>query len=344
VNIWRPAVYHGHGKRAPFFEGWYFKLIDPAGDQRFAIIPGIFKHPTDSHSFIQVLDGTSAVSYYCRYDAATFHAAVDRFDVWVGPNHFQSDRIALDLNHDGHTIAGELAFEGLTPWPVTTFSPGVMGWYGLLPFMECYHGVLSFDHTIQGALVVDGESINFSGGRGYIEKDWGEAFPRGYIWMQSNHFCQPGTCLTASVALIPWLRRAFRGFIVGLWHEGTLYRFATYTGAVVNRLELTDTHVLWTLTGKTGPDNHPYRLELDAERAEGGLLHAPDRTAMVARIVESMTTLIDVRLMRLDGSGGKRMVYADTGHYGGMEIAGDLAAILDGYHDPPKGGTSRMKV
>mgnify|MGYP001822280438 CR=1 FL=1 len=41
-SILRPAAYHGHGKKPPFFEGWYYKLVDREGRNRFAIIPGIF--------------------------------------------------------------------------------------------------------------------------------------------------------------------------------------------------------------------------------------------------------------------------------------------------------------
>ena len=26
--VWQPAMYHGHGKRKDFFEGWYFKFVD----------------------------------------------------------------------------------------------------------------------------------------------------------------------------------------------------------------------------------------------------------------------------------------------------------------------------
>lgn len=333
-TIWKPAVYHGHDQTAPYFEGWYYKLVNAAGDRRFAIIPGIFLHENgaDTHAFVQVLDGVSGASFYARYDAAEFQAARDHFDLRVGPNHFRTDRIALDLAHEDQRLQGELRFEGVIPWPVTRLSPGIMGWYGFMPFMECYHGVLGFDHAIHGALTINGEEVDFGGGRGYIEKDWGQAFPRGYIWMQTNHFGGPGTSLTASVALIPWLWRAFRGFIVGLWHDGTLYRFATYSGARIDSLWLTDTHVHWQMTGKTGSGagRGTHRLTIEAERAEGGLLHAPDRTAMVARVVESMTAVIDVRLVRLDG-GQEREVFAGTGRYGGLEIAGDLATILDGY-------------
>jgi len=331
--IWRPAVYHGFGQRPPYFEGWYFKLVSTAGDRRLAVIPGIFLHddPAQAHAFVQVLDGVSGRVAYHRYPVSEFAAARGVFDVRVGPNRFQTARLALDLDGEGQRLRGELSFEGVVGWPVTPLSPGVMGWYGLVPFMETYHGVLSFDHAIHGELVANGETLDFEGGRGYTEKDWGKAFPRGYIWLQSNHFTQPDTCLTASVALIPWLRRSFRGFIVGLWRAGALYRFATYTGARMEALELTDTHVHWALSGVTGPPGARgrYRLELEAERAEGGLLHAPDRVSMVERVVESLTATVAVRLTALDDGG--RVAFEDVGRYAGLELGGDLTTILDGY-------------
>jgi tocopherol cyclase len=40
---------------------------------------------------------------------------------------------------------------------------------------------------------VGGRRVDFSGGSGYIEKDWGRSFPRAWIWAQSNTFTQPGT-------------------------------------------------------------------------------------------------------------------------------------------------------
>jgi tocopherol cyclase len=106
-------------------------------------------------------------------------------------------------------------------------SPGAMGWYTFLPFMQTYRGILSLDHRMEGSLTIDLEKIDFSDGRGTMEKNWGKAFPRAYIWIQSNHFSTPGTSLTASVATIPWLGSWFRGFIVGLWHNDKLYRFTT---------------------------------------------------------------------------------------------------------------------
>jgi hypothetical protein len=193
---------------------------------------------------------------------------------------------------------------------------------------KLYHGVLSFDHSIAGQLTVDRVALDFDGGRGYIEKDWGQAFPKAWIWTQSNHFgaAAPGTCLTASVAIIPWLRGAFPGFIVGLWHGGRLYRFATYTGAKLERLDLTDTRVTWHVAGRTGPGKARRRLEIVAWRAAGGLLHSPERVAMLQRVLESLTARLDVRLLAVDG-GQEEVIFAGTGRHAGLEIVGPIPEL-----------------
>jgi tocopherol cyclase len=249
----------------------------------------------------------------------------------VGPNRFRADRAVLDISAPDLRMCGELSFDGLTPWPVTLVAPGIMGWYAYVPFMECYHGVVSLDHRISGRLSVDGVELDFTGGRGYIEKDWGQAFPKAWVWMQSNHFGQPGTSLTASLAIIPWLRGAFPGFIAGLWHDGRLYRFATYTGAVTEHLELTDTHVAWHMAGRMGMRGARHRLEIVARRAEGGLLHSPERVVMLQRVSESLTARLDVRLLAVEG-GRERVVFEATGRHAGLEIVGPVDEIRQMAH------------
>jgi hypothetical protein len=335
-NLFRPAAYHGYRRSGqhragPYFEGWYFKLVDAAGAHRFAVIPGIFLDPAgrDSHAFVQTLDGVRGDTSYQRYPLDQFAAHPTEFRLRVGPNHFSLTEIALNLDGDGRRMAGTMRFDDVADWPVTWRSPGIMGWYAYVPFMECYHGVLGFDPTLRGLLAVDGRPIDFHGGRGYIEKDWGEAFPRAYIWMQSNHFTQPGVCLTASIARIPWLGTAFRGFIVGLWLQGRLYRFATYTGAAVERLAVAGETVSLHMRGPdtVNPGSPPLRLEIVAHRdpAHADPLHAPNRTAMLQRALESLGARIDVRLLAADGS----TRFADSGRYAGLEFGGDLNELTE---------------
>lgn len=316
-----PDIYHGYNKKPPYFEGWYYKLISADAKSRYAIIPGIFraKDATQDHAFIQVLDGMSGQATYHQFPINAFYAHEEIFDVRIGKNDFSKDSISLNIDDDLLKIKGKLHFTGGTGWPITLLSPGVMGWYAWLPFMETYHGVVSFDHRIDGALTVENQTINFDSGRGYIEKDWGQAFPSAYVWMQSNHFQTVGTSLSASIAMIPSVGRTFRGFLVGFYHQRRLYRMTTYTGATTERLEITDEHVRWTVRDRK------YRLIMTAKRAESSLLHAPIRTEMHKRVDETMKASIHIRFAHLSGE----LIYEDVGHNAGLEVHGDLETLLN---------------
>lgn len=316
-----PSWYHGRGKRPPFFEGWYFKVIDATEQHRYAFIPGIFLSRKRPHAFVQVLNGVTGAVHFHEFPADYFWAADDRFEAHVGSNRFTADTLSLFIDRPEQRLVGTLRFGGQTPWPVTLAAPGIMGWYAWVPLMECYHGVVSLDHAIYGALEIDGEEIDFSGGRGYIEKDWGRSFPAAWIWMQSNHFGAPGVSLTGSIAIIPWVRQAFPGFIAGLWHEQRLYRFATYTGAKTEALTVTADHVHWVMA------NGRHRLEIFAQREEGGatgLLKGPDTVEMGKRVAETLTAVVNVQLSEV---GSRRVIFAGNGRNAGLEVQ-NAAEIL----------------
>ncbi len=314
----------GHALGAESFEGWYVKLVSADASQRWAVIPGIFRGAAGGQAdeaFVQVLDGATGRSWYHRFPVAEFSAAADRLDVRVGPNRFTADAISLDLPGLQGTVR---ITSPLDPWPVRLWSPGVMGWYAWVPTMECYHGVCSFGHDLAGTLQIDGTPASFDGGRGYIEKDWGEAFPAGYLWLHSNTFAGSDASLMASVALIPWRGREFRGFIVGLRVGGELYRFATYNGSRSVRLVVDDQHVSWTLASRSPvPGRPPLRLELSAERVAGGLLHAPIRSQMHKRVEETLDASVAVRLCR-----GDDVLFEGTGTAAGLEVHGDTDRLL----------------
>ncbi len=317
-----PDCYHGHNKRPPFFEGWYYKLVDASEKHRYAVIPGIFvsNEPDKHHAFVQVLDGRTGQVTYHRYPPEEFWAAEGALDLRIGPNRFRADSLSLDIEAPELTLRGAVRFHSLAPWPVNLVSPGIMGWYAWVPGMECYHGVVSLDHEIEGDLTINGQPVGFSGGRGYTEKDWGKSFPAAWVWLQTNHFEAPGTSLTASVAIIPWHRRSFPGFILGLWHDGVLYRFATYTGARIEKLDISDESVRWIVRDKQN------RLEIEAARSEGGLLQAPTTVDMGRRITETLGAEVSVALYALK-AGDARLLFRGQGRYAGLEVAGDLVQL-----------------
>ncbi|MCA0330532.1 MAG: tocopherol cyclase family protein [Actinobacteria bacterium] len=317
TGVLHPEGFHGRRRTSSYFEGWYVKLVSADRSARWAVIPGLFLYPDGrGEAFVQVLDGRTGETWYHEYDAAEFGAEDDCFSVRVGPNRFSDRGVVLDLP----SLRGEVRFTTpFDPWPVTLTSPGVMGWYAWVPKMECKHGVVSLGHGLAGQLEHEGTASSFDGGWGYLEKDWGAAFPAGYVWVQTNHFSSPGTCLMASIAVIPWLRSEFTGHIVGLKHDGVLHRFTTYTGARTTGIEIDDDEVRWSLRSKDGAT-----LDITADRPRGGLLKAPVRTEMHRRVEETLDATVRVRLADRDG----RILLDDVGACAGLEVHGDLERMI----------------
>lgn len=322
-TLWRPQAYHGGGRKRNYFEGWFFKIVDPTRTRGFAIIPGIImgQDALDSHAFIQVLDSAATRSHYFRFPLTAFQASRKTLDIRIAENRWQADCMELNLHNETLRIQGQLAFSALQPWPITLTSPGAMGWYAFVPFMQCFHGVISFDHRIDGSLMVDHETIHLAGGRGYIEKDWGTSFPSAYIWLQSNHFEQPGVSLMLSIARIPWLTGDFRGFIIGLLLDGHLYRFTTYTAARLNYVHLTPNQVEVQVTDRN------FRLKIEAAKAAGSLLHAPYEQQMVLRVAETLSSEVRVSLYHRPTDS---LIFAGYGQPAAMDVHGKLTKIVDG--------------
>lgn len=315
----QPLAFHGSKKRGPFFEGWYYKNISMDGLQRWSIIPGVYigSNPEDSHSFIQVMNGVSGKSWYLESPLNDFHAEKEKFQVSIGNNEFSQGSLKLSIEREDFRANGKLEFLNTKPWPVTLLSPGIMGWFAWVPGMECYHGVVSLDHSIQGTVVINNEEIDFSGGRGYIEKDWGKAMPNAWIWAQTNHFSKSGVSLTFSVADVPVGPLSFNGFIAGFLLDDELYKFATYTGARIEELIIDEQQVKITIKDKKK------RLEISALRGKTSSLQAPTTSQMDRRISETLSAEIMAVLSIREGRGWRK-VFEDTGKFAGLEVVGEL--------------------
>ena len=229
---WHPERFHGALRSAPFFEGWYYNFATASGDHRYAIIAGIFLG-ADSHAFIQMLDGVRNTATYHRFAVSEFSARADRFEVTIAQNAFSATHMRLALPR----MRADLRFARLQPWPWRPWSPGSMGPLSLLPFLPCYHHVLSVGHDVSGAMQVDGSAIALTGARGYLEKNWGSAFPSAWLWLQSNHFARSDARLLATFAQIPVGPLRSRGLTAAIAFDAQMVRFTTANGGHVMKFE-----------------------------------------------------------------------------------------------------------
>ncbi len=347
LRLWNPPVFQGRLKpRGRYFEGWYFKLVARDRGPAVAVIPGVAWHVrpeghrrSDPEAFVQVIDGITTRSAFVRYPIDAFGFSRRRFEVRIGSNRFDLGGMDLLIDDRQIRLRGHLDFVEPVPYPVRLLSPGVMGPYSFVPFMECYHGVVSMHHDLAGSLDVawsgeESRTLSFHGGTGYIEKDWGRSFPSSWIWAQSNHFDGQEASFMLSVARIPWLRGHFTGFMAVLWAQGRFHTLATYTGARLAAIRETAGRLEIEIRDRD------HRLLVGTWRARHAILRAPVEGRMERRIAESMDATVDVSLETPQG----KVLFAGRGQMGGLEIAGDLAELCRGAGLPDPGIAQRSSV
>jgi hypothetical protein len=321
---YNPSQFQGSKTKKGYFEGWYYKLVDDTEEIAFAIIPGISlpKNDEKPHAFIMVFDARNHKMNYFKFDIDEFKASKSEFKLKIADNFFSHHQLHLNLNKDSLQIKARLEFKNIIPWPVSVFSPGVMGWYSFVPFMECYHGVLSFNHQVKGYIEINNQKKDFNKGKGYLEKDWGTSMPSSWIWMQSNHFEEENASLFGSIAKIPWLKNYFTGFIFGFLLNGRLFKFSTYNRSHIKKLKVDQNRIIIEVSNK----NH--RLKIDAERTKGVDLPAPSQGEMTSKVNESLNSKINLKLY--DNNKKNKLIFEGTGRNSGLEFVGDIQELIKG--------------
>lgn len=292
--IKRPEQYHGNSKKRPFFEGWYHKMSTEDGES-IVLIPGIYRSGIENSktAFLMIYQSINKQVDYLPYPTEAFKCEKDKYALKLGDSYFSLDHIKLNINNDKINIKGEIFSKGLNPWPVTILEPGCMGWYAYVPTMECFHGILSMKHSLSGEIKLNNRQVNFSNGKGYLEKDWGKNFPKNWIWGQSNHFLEPDLSVSASLATIPWRKNEFSGFIVGILHRDKFYRFTTYLNSKITHISFDGNTIEWCLRSRD--------IEVCLRISRGqksGLLFAPDKKDMVPKVSEYLDGTMSIKLTK----------------------------------------------
>ncbi len=353
--MFRPSRFQGAHRHRSYFEGYYFKVVDPVTDVALALIPGIsWDEHGVGHAFIQVIDGVAGRATYERYRVGEFESgkwkvsrsgvdesgsrglqlgsrrvpsvrveldeaafAKTSFAFAIGPNRFSDSGMSVDLPG----LRADFGFRQNVPWPSKPWSPGAMGPFSFVPGMQCKHGVVSLHHKVTGTLQLGGQTpiILSPQAVGYIEKDWGSSFPLRWTWLQTNHLdgeTDP-CCLLVSAGVVPWVTGAFDGHIAAILLRGQLKIFATYNGSRFQQTEAGDDIQLSFL--KPRPADSPWlQLETARPRGHGVDLVAPIASGgMAGKVNESLTASARVRYGR-----GKQLLLDTTTHYTGFELGG----------------------
>ena len=312
-----PDLYHGENKKKNFFEGWYYRLVTKDNSRTLAFIPGISlgSASKENHSFIQLLDGNKKTFHYFRYNESKFSASNSPFKVRIDNSAFYMNGLSLDIQKDNLDLRGYITFSHLLKWDDTTLNPGSMGFYNYLPFMECYSQVCAINGVCNGIINLNGESIDFTGGKIYIEKNWGKSFPLEWLWVQCNSFRDNRCTLTCSLGHIPFPIKSFRGFLIAITVDGILYKFTTINRSRIQLNLEKDVEVIAV--------NKDLRLlfKTSSNKDDFILCYGPKNGEMSPYVNESLISKVYVKLIN---TSTKEVIYEGVGNNAGIEFGGKL--------------------
>jgi tocopherol cyclase len=318
LRIFNPEIFQGNLKNKHYFEGWYFKHVSRDLNQVYSFIPGVSLAENDPHAFIQILNGITSETEYISYPLDEFIWDRKKLHLKVGDSVFTDKYIDLKIGNGNLKVKGHLYYNNIVKYPKNLFSPGIMGWYSFVPYMECRHGIVSVNHDLTGRLIINDESVDFDGGKGYIEKDWGTSFPEAWLWIQANNFNRSDTSFTFSVAKIPWRGKFFMGFIAFLFHNKKFTLFSTYNNSVIT--EINHYGELINLILK----NHNSILKVSVIRKISGELRAPASGSMSRRIKESIDSEVELSLFDKYNN----LIYKDSSKRAGLEVVDKIFDYL----------------
>lgn len=321
-EIFNPDLYHGKHKSKNFFEGWYFKIVDKKNDHKLAIIPGVSygNGECDYHCFIQVINGKESNFNYLSYDIDDFKYNNSRFRVCINSNIFTLGSMNLSIAYNNLNIHGNLIFKNLVKWPDSIINPGSMGFYNYLKFMECYSQVCVLNGSIVGDLNINGVHIDFTGGKIYIEKNWGKSFPKSWLWIQSNSFKSRKASVSCSIGTIPFPIKNFTGFLIGVTLENDFYSFTTINHSKINIQHFGD-DISLTVTKK----NLKLTLKTFTNQKDFLVLKAPNKGSMKSTVKETINGQV---YMLLEDTKLNKKIFEDVGLSAGIEYGGNFSELF----------------
>ena len=308
--IKNPDLFQGEKylkKRKAYFEGWYFKNINPTDGISF--IPGININNNEKKAFIQII--TNESSYFVNYDIKDFTFSFAPFYIKIKNNIFSKEEININIIDDSQNlnIQGKIKYLNSKNINTNFLYPNIMGPFSYIPFMECNHAILSMQNEVYGLININNKKIYFNNDIGYIEKDWGCSFPKSYIWCQGNNFQNSKTSFMLSIADIPFKLFNFQGIICALIINNREYKFTTYNNTKLIKYDIT--HNSLEICLKKGY----YSLNIHSTYDISQKLSAPQKGKMNKDIFETINATITITLKKKN-----KIIFCDTSMHCGLEI------------------------
>jgi len=336
--------YHWQGQGGRFFEGWYYRVTLPAVGETFAFMYSIedpWGEAAYSGGAAQILGPEDAYLWRTFPDPAGFWAERDRLALghWGRgasdgpPRYLEPETFARDLSEgyqatarlnqgyirdpgSGRYCRWQYEIQPSCGWGDRDGNQqSTAGWLSRLPIFEPGWQILMADGRASGWIDWCGRHYYFSDAPAYSEKNWGQAFPQRWFWLNCNWFTD-----TSDLALTAgggrrgalWWQESVA--MAGVHYQGRFYEFVPWNSAVSWRVEPWG---FWQVRARSDR----YQVEVTGTTARTGTpLRAPTPQGLQFCCRDTLRGDLQLTLTTRAGE----LIVAARSQQGGLEVGGAL--------------------
>lgn len=250
------------------FEGWYYRISDPQRDESWVVITAYWRNKVgETRAFIELIQGSTGATFKRVFEGLeleTFQAQEGEFELWIGDVLFSAEQVSGSFeDEEGSLVLIDLHFEACALWgaPEDERNRWTMGWVTELPGPPLKWHVHHLKGEARGRIAVErGEEnvLDTSLERAPVhqEKNWGSAFPKRWVWMQSNVFTgRPDVAFAAAGGPVFGFDLSPEGYMMGLRLRDRFYNWRTQEGHSFKDVDLVldvaQRRLTWGLTAES---------------------------------------------------------------------------------------------
>lgn len=316
-KIYNNQLFHSNLKRNNYFENWLFKLVSEDRKSVFTIIP-VLVLGKNKLCYIEILNGLTGETFFKEFPLNKYSVKTDTMYCKIDNTVFSKDGISLDLKLPENNLKGEINFGDLNPFKGSSFSPGIIGFFSFIPFLESYISIVSMHTQINGNITIGSNSYNFANGSCYIEKNWGKKYPEFWLWTQCNTFNVKNSSVFLSISPGNLYGRKFVALLCYFVFEGKVYNFSLHKRARVTSLKKEGRTVFIEIQKKQ------LKLDISIIPRIAGKIKVPSASNNDRFINESSTATIHLNLYNTD-----KQICSIEGEFADFNLVGDIIGFVN---------------
>ena len=327
-----------------WFEGWYTRITADNGEDAIGLVVGSYLRLRGSNEephrgYVAILKRNVGNGVLAVHEHFPEHCRVQSARLQSRRALGTSESVAFEWEADGIGIANESEIAirlpngtSLTaslcnrqPWQPALPWRGPEGMAERLRLLRCHWSVFSLASRVKFVLTTAGSSMTGTG-FAHQETNWGEAFPKAYVWAQG---CSPDGRNRFALAggMLPIGHTLHEGWLLGLRTSGTHWDFRPQVPGTFFTTHVDSHKGQFSMTARSALRR--VEIEVSADPATFTALAIPTRHGFAHDTVQSFSASAAIRAYRCGLTGGRTLVESLRIANAAIEFGGDYRPRLE---------------